>query len=77
MFEDSILTSDNAGAFLTAFQLIQDALMKSWIALDSEDYGSEQEILFALRQNKKLIAQCKKIMADDQRTLAVVRSERH
>ena len=77
MFENEIITNDNAGAFITAFQLIEDALLKTWVQLDADDYASEQDILFALRQNKKLIAKCRQLIADDQRTLAVVRRERH
>ena len=76
MYKYEIITSDNAAGFYTVAQLTQDVLLKSLAALAPDDYKSESEILFHLRQNKMLLTHCKKLMAEDKVTsLKAVKNE--
>lgn len=76
MYKYEIITSENAAGFYTVAQLTQDVLLKSLAALAPDDYKSESEILFHLRQNKMLLAHCKKLMAEDKVTsLKAVKNE--
>jgi hypothetical protein len=76
VYKYEIITSENAAGFYTVAQLTQDVLLKSLAALAPDDYKSESEILFHLRQNKMLLAHCKKLMAEDKVTsLKAVKNE--
>jgi hypothetical protein len=76
MYKYDIITSDNAAGFYTVAQLTQDVLLKSLAAIQPDDYKTEGEILFHLRQNKMLLAHCKQLMAEDKVTsLKAVKNE--
>jgi hypothetical protein len=78
MYKYEIITSDNAAGFYTVAQLTQDVLLKTLAALPPDDYKTESEVLFHLRQNKMLLAHCKELMAEDKVTsLKAVKNEHH
>lgn len=76
MYKYDIVNADNAAGFYTVAQLTQDVLLKSLAALAPDDYKNEHEVLFHLRQNKRLLTYCKELMAEDKVTqIKAVKSE--
>ena len=65
MYKYDIVNADNVAGFYTVAQLTQDVLFKSLAALEPDDYKTESEILFHLRQNKMLLRHCKQLMAQE------------
>lgn len=78
MYKYDIITSDNAAGFYTVAQLTQDVLLKTLATLAPDDYKSESEVLFHLRQNKILLSHCSLLMSDDKvKSLKAVKNEHH
>lgn len=83
MYKYDIITSDNAAGFYTVAQLTQDVLLKTLLALPPDDYKTESEVLFHLRQSKMMLKHCAELMAvrmnseENVSTLKAVKNEHH
>lgn len=70
-----LVTENNAAGFLTVAELTIEVLTKTLVELPIDDFNSEMEVMFHLRQAKQMVAHCRELMNANVKSLKAVRNE--
>lgn len=70
-----IINENNCGGFLTVAELTIEVLTKTLVELPIDDFNSEMEVMFHLRQAKQMAAHCRSLMDGNVKVIRAVQRD--